>query len=161
MTSAIQLSMPILQRGRSSRLVIRGNRNISAHLNIKRMLIITQGLIIRRLNPCPVHALFHLHILTIRRARTRLGQIVGVADIRLDIVRRGAAVGPVLKLEHREQTPDDGETRADEADRGLDVCPECCLVDGISRVGGADPEEDDDAVDTGEADEGSQGEDAV
>lgn len=41
------------------------------------------------------------------------------------------------------------------------MCPQSGLVDGVGWVGGADPEEDDDAVDTGEADEATDGEDAV
>lgn len=39
--------------------------------------------------------------------------------------------------------------------------PEGGLVDCVGWVCGGDPEEDDDAVDAGEADEGAEGEDAV
>lgn len=35
------------------------------------------------------------------------------------------------------------------------------MVDGVCRVDRADPEENDDAVNTGEADKGAEGEDAV
>lgn len=41
------------------------------------------------------------------------------------------------------------------------MCPQSGLVDGVSRVGGADPEQHDDAVDTSEADESTEGEDTV
>lgn len=41
------------------------------------------------------------------------------------------------------------------------MSPQGRLVDGVGWVYRADPEQDDDAVDTGEADEPAQGEDAV
>lgn len=122
------------------------------------MQIITQELPVTPLNLRVVVADpgLHLHVLQIRRARTPLGQEIGrVADVGVDVVRRCAAVGPVLQVECWEEAADDGETGADEADGGLDVCPECCLVDCVGWVCGGDPEENDDAVDTGEADEGS------
>lgn len=152
---------------RSSRLVIVrwGNGDISLdHDIVQGMHIITQELAV---TPTPldlraVHALLHLQVLQIRRAGARLGQDVRVTDIGVDVVRRHAAgVGAVLQLERWEQTADDGQAGADQSDGGFDVCPQGGLVDGVGRVGGADPKENDDAVDTGEADEATDGEDAV
>ena len=154
--------MVVLRRRGRHILQLRGNGNISLDLDIERMQIITQELrLARLLNLGRVHAGFHLHVLEVRRARAGLGQEVGVADIRVDVVRGSAALGSVLAGPRREQAADDGEAGTDQADGGLDVCPEGGLVDGVCGVGRADPEEDDDAVDAGEADEGAESKDAV
>lgn len=156
----------LLYRG-SSRLVIvlREDGDISLDPDIVQgMHVIAQELAVT-LTPLDlraVHALLHLQILLIRREGARLGQDVRVADVGVDVVRRRTAVfGAVLQLEGWKQTADDGQAGADQADAGLDVCPQGGLVDGVGWVDGADPEEDDDAVDTGEADEATDGEDAV
>lgn len=80
------------------------------------MQIITKELPITPLNLRVVvaHPRLHLHVLQIRRARTTLRQEVGrVADIRVDVVRRRAALGQILQIECWEQAPDDGEAGAD------------------------------------------------
>lgn len=77
------------------------------------MQIIAQELPITLLDLSFVHAGLHLHVLQIRRARTGLGQVVGVADVGVDVVRRRAAVGPVLQFQGGEQAADDGEVGAD------------------------------------------------
>lgn len=56
-----------------------------------------------------VHAGLHLHELQIRRARTRLGQVVGVAHTRVDVVWGSAAPGSVLESQGWEQATDDWE----------------------------------------------------
>lgn len=107
-----------LHRGGSSGLIIRhstlrGNINIRLDLNIQRMQIIPQELAITPLDLRVLHSRLHLHVLQIRRARTRLGQEVGVADIGVDVVGGRAAVGSVLQIEGGEQAADDGEVGAD------------------------------------------------
>lgn len=139
---------------RRSRVILRRNRNISPNLDIQRMQLITQKSTHSRPS-------FHLDILQIRRARTRLGQEIRVTDIRIDIVRAIAPIRPILQLERREQTANYRETGAYQADRGLNVCPEGCLVDRISGISGANPEQHDDAVYASEAHEKAQCEHAV
>ena len=79
-----------------------------------------------------------------------------------DIVRRGSVLAPrTRQLQFRKQTTDNGQTGADQPDRRLDMRPQRSVVDGICLIGGVNPEQDDDAVDTGEADEDTEGEDAV
>lgn len=77
------------------------------------MQIIAQELAVTPLDLRVVHALLHVHVLQIRRAGARLGHEVGVAGIGFDVVRRRAAVGPVLQLECGKQAADDGEVAAD------------------------------------------------
>lgn len=63
------------------------------------MQIITQELTISPLDSRAVHAPFHLHVIQIRRARTRLGENVGLTDIRVDVVWALAAVRTVLEFQ--------------------------------------------------------------
>lgn len=79
-----------------------------------------------------------------------------------DIVRRGSILPPrTRQLQFRKQTTDNGQTGADQPNRRLDMRPQRSVVDGICLIGGVNPEQDDDAEDTGEADEDTEGEDAV
>ena len=83
-------------------------------------------------------------------------------SIGADIVRRGSVLTPrPRQLESRKQSPDNRQTGADQPNRRLDMRPQRGLVDGICLIGGVNPEQDDDAIDTGEADEDTEGEDAV
>ena len=102
----------------------------------------------------------HLVILGRRRLGTGDDEVRS-RDIGIDVVRRGGVLAASGDLEAREQASRDGQTRADQTDGGLDVRPQRGLVDGIRGVVGLDPEEDDDAVDTSEADEGAECEDPV
>lgn len=104
--------------------------------------------------------LHHLKVRRSRRLRTRHDKI-GAANIGIDIVRRGSIATSTGDLESREQPPDDRETGADQTDGWLNMSPESRLVDGVGGVVWFDPEEDDDTVDTGEADEATDSEDAV
>lgn len=151
------------QRGRIRHAVhFRGDGNISLDLDIERVEVVTQELASGSpLDPSTVRAGLHLHVLQVRRERAGLGQEVGVAKIRVDVVGGVATVGTILQAKCREEATDNGEARADQADGGLDVCPQGGLVDGVCRVGRADPEEHDDAVYTGEADEGAEGKDTI
>lgn len=117
--------MTLGQRGRIRHTVhFRGNGDVSLDLDIERMEVITQEVASGRpLNLSTVCAGLHLQILKVGRARAGLGQEVGVADIRVDVVGSGAAIGAILHAECREQTADDRETGADQADGGLDVRP--------------------------------------
>lgn len=83
-------------------------------------------------------------------------------SIGADIVRRGSVLTPrPRQLESRKQTTDNRQTGADQPNRRLDMRPQRSPVDGICLIGGVNPEQDDDAVDTGEADEDTEGEDTI
>lgn len=115
----------------------------------------------RPLNSCPMHPGLHLYILQIRRAGTRLREVIRLTGIRIDIIWALASIRPVLEFQHREEASDDGKTGADKSDRAFNVRPEGCCVDCICWVCFGGPKENDEAVDRGEADEYAEGEDAV
>ena len=79
-----------------------------------------------------------------------------------NIVRRGGVLAPRPgQLESRKQTTDNRQTGANQPDGRLDVRPQRSPVDGVCLIGRVNPEQNDDAVDTGETDEDTEGEDAV
>ena len=105
--------------------------------------------------------LLHLVVLVRRPRAGHRGSKVGGADVGVDVVGVLGVPAATGELQLGEQAANDGQTGADEANAGLDVGPEGGLVDGVGRVGGVHPEEHDDTVDTGEADEATKGEDTV
>ena len=139
-----------------SRIIPRDDRNIRLNINRLRMDIITK--VSRRL--ALDLRIIHLSILEIGRARTRTRQEQRVRVIGIDI-RRPRSIARASQLKRREQTPDNRQVGADQANCRLDVRPQSRLVDGEGWVGRADPEEHDDAVDAGEADEAAESEHAV
>lgn len=136
-----------------SRIIPRDDRNIRLNINRLRMDIITK--VTRRL--ALNLRIIHLSILEIGRARTRIRQEQRIRVIGIDI-RRTRSITRGGQLKRREQTADNRQVGADQTNGRLDVRPQRRLVDGEGWVGRADPEEHDDAVDAGEADEGAEGE---
>lgn len=86
----------------------------------------------------------------------RTGQIVRRRAISILLLRRAAR-----EPEFREQATNNRQTGTNQTNGRLDVRPQCRLVHGVRGVGGVDPEQHDDTVDTREADEDTQCENAV
>lgn len=104
-------------------------------------------------------SIVHLNILKVWRAGARFRQEHRVRVIGVDI-RRTRSIARA-QLERGEQSTDDRQVRTNQTNSRLDVRPQSRLVDGEGWVGRADPEKHDDAIDTGEADEGAESEHPV
>ena len=85
-----------------------------------------------------------------------------VAVIPREIIRCTGILAPRTgKLHLREQATDNWQAGTDQTNRRLDMRPERRLVNGECGIGWVDPEEHHDTVDTGEADEDTEGKDTV
>lgn len=108
--------------------------------------------------------LLHLDIIIdTRRARPgRRGKMRGTV-IPGNKVRRGPILLSIRagKLEFGKQAADDGKTGTYEPDGGLDMRPQRRLVHGVGVIGGVNPEQHDDTIDTSETDEDPQRKDTI
>lgn len=84
------------------------------------------------------------------------GEVVRRRAISIFLLRRAAG-----EPKFWEQATDNWQTGTDQANGRLDMRPQCRLVHGVRGIGGINPEEHDDTIDTRKANENTQRKDTI